>query len=282
MWWALKSPSLFYELPSYPHTYLVQQGILGEDPQVYKSTLSKWDQDPSELHEFIGQGIKRLGIYFERLIACFVHFHPDFELVLQNHKVQEPKRTIGELDLVYKYLPENRLVHLEIAVKFYLGHGELEQWSNWYGPNPIDRLDLKMDKLLNKQSLMSQHPSLISLWSDLGFNQPESHILLKGCLYYPEEAYESGSSQPKFISTDHLQRPWKDVSSVERENTWYILPRLSWIGNVASIGDDYDLLRMQDGLQKPLQVVRFGERGGLVDRMFLVPHKWKRKISEGI
>ena len=85
---------------------------------------------------------------------------PSFRLTARNLPIMRDRRTLGELDFVYYCQHRQRHVHLETAVKFYLGVPAAHKlqwtaqqqpalsWSQWLGPGCKDRLDLKLLKML--------------------------------------------------------------------------------------------------------------------------------------
>ena len=68
--------------------------------------------------------------------------------------VQLGKRTAGEIDLLVERAGE--VLHLELAVKFYLSTSGSAQWDTWVGVDPVDRLDIKLDKFKTQIALGAQ------------------------------------------------------------------------------------------------------------------------------
>ena len=143
--------------------------------------LRQLDRAPSPLLSFLGQRSGgRLGLYFEALWHFFLARDPDVELLAHNLPVKDATRTIGEFDLLYRDLPRERCVHLELAVKYYLGAPGSDQWI---GPNQADRLDLKLDRLLQHQTRLGQHPAARPQLERLGIDGLERHWVLSGALF---------------------------------------------------------------------------------------------------
>ena len=100
--------------------------------------------------------------------------------------VKNQKQTIGELDYLIE-LP-NRVLHLEVAVKFYAGIGTpaKNQKSAWVGLSRKDRLDLKINHLKTHQLTMSQTPLGLQSIADEGLAKPDSSLgLIFGYLIDP-------------------------------------------------------------------------------------------------
>ena len=145
--------------------------------------LAALDGDPRVLLEFLAKKpVKRLGIYSEQLWHFFLEQDPDVTLVAHNLAVRDQGRTLGEFDVIYWCHHRRCHIHLELAVKFYLGwrqhtrHEVASQWREWLGPSSSDRLDLKLDQLLQRQIRLRQHPVSRPPLSALGLAQltPES------------------------------------------------------------------------------------------------------------
>ena len=104
-----------------------------------------------------GPSNRRLGHRFETCVSAWFQYHPEWYIKAANHVVQLGKRTAGEIDLLVERAGE--ILHLELAVKFYLGTSGSAQWDTWVGVDPVDRLDLKLDKF-KKQVALSAQPEV--------------------------------------------------------------------------------------------------------------------------
>jgi hypothetical protein len=157
--------------------------------QAYEDTLP-WlkmlDQDPAGLQELLAeQKDRRLGKYFETLWLYWFSHHPRYQVIENNLQIIIDGKTLGEMDLIVFDKLRKNTIHWELAVKFYLGVSDTRDVSHWYGPNLNDRLQLKLQSLLDKQSVISQR-SQVSQWlqqQDLLID--ECAVILKGRLYYP-------------------------------------------------------------------------------------------------
>ena len=152
--------------------------------------LNELDRKPSALLEHLASKPgKRLGIYFERLWHFFLEQDPDTELVAHNLAVRDHGRTLGEFDIIYWCHQRQRHCHLELAVKFYLGkrqHTSVEtrsHWQEWLGPNSRDKLNLKLDQLLQRQIRLGEHPVARECLAALGVFDPVPEISIKGYLF---------------------------------------------------------------------------------------------------
>lgn len=107
--------------------------------------------------------------------------------------VRQSGRTLGELDFVFQ-TQDGGWEHWEVAYKLYLYHppspGCAPALSDFIGPNKIDRLDLKVDRMLNHQLPLVHTPEAIdAIRSHLpGFDPTRlrSRAWLKGRIFLPE------------------------------------------------------------------------------------------------
>ena len=83
-----------------------------------------------------------------------------------------------------------------MAVKFYLGVGDTREMSNWHGPNLRDRLDIKVDHLSHKQSMIGDNPRVMQWLQQQRIIIDQCAVILKGRLYYPWETIEYLYQQP--------------------------------------------------------------------------------------
>ena len=159
----------------------------------------------------------RLGIQFERLWQCALAHLRGYELLASNLQVQGPATTLGEFDLIVRH--ENTLEHWELAVKFYLGTGDTTRESAWFGPNPTDRLDLKLQRLLSHQMALTTTPAGQSLLkTQFGTSNAEVKGVVKGRLFHPFTAWlDAHWRYPEAITADHLRGWWlTDADFIER------------------------------------------------------------------
>ncbi|MCB1662541.1 MAG: DUF1853 family protein [Pseudomonadales bacterium] len=199
--------------------------------------LYKWlttDKHKERLSQYLTESKPtRLGVYFEILWRYFLEQHPSFELVSHNLPVRNNGQTLGEFDFIYYCRQRQRYIHLETAVKFYLGRQGNSQtpssWAQWIGPGCKDRLDIKLAHMLGKQSQLSLTPEGAELISVLSITNLRPEICLKGYFFYPLEA---NCAAPKQCATTHLRGYWLKRSQLEflpPMGLWKILDKPSWL-----------------------------------------------------
>ncbi|ENM5827111.1 DUF1853 family protein [Vibrio metoecus] len=122
------------------------------------------------------QGNPRLGFLYQHLCGQLFTATPFYTAVSEEIQLVNEGKTLGSIDFLAKNRKTEHYEHWEVAIKFYLLHQGL-----WYGPNPEDRLDIKLDHMLNQQLPLSQNPLFLEkhpLWA--GASQ---HLLMQGRLY---------------------------------------------------------------------------------------------------
>jgi hypothetical protein len=121
--WALSSPALMHASGTPCKWY-----DDGWYRQVYRESadwLCGLEQSPAALADIIRQDKdRRLGRYFELLWAFWFEHSDRFDIIGQNIQIEHEGRTAGELDLVVHEHATGKNIHIELAVKFYLGLGD--------------------------------------------------------------------------------------------------------------------------------------------------------------
>lgn len=227
--WACFTPALLH----------LQQADLGTAAFPLTGGRSAWlqalDRDPAPLREWLQQRpATRLGVYFERLWQFFLHSDRDTELIASNLPVRSGGRTLGEFDCLYWCHQRQRAVHLELAVKFYLGLATAKPsagYSNgcdWIGPNTVDRLDRKLQRLLQHQTQLSQQPAAQPVLAALHAEKPLREARVAGCLFSPSAA---ALPPPRGYNTALPLCRWLPLGEWRAEcgGDWQIIPRLQWL-----------------------------------------------------
>lgn len=216
--WAIHSPPLmagvFNEVTWWNYDFCQQEY------QACLPILQQLDQNPTPLQQHVNQTKSpRLGHYFEALISYWLIISPNFECLFKQQQIFQEKQTIGELDFIVKDKRTQQVIHLEVAVKFYLGFDDVQQIHNWHGANRKDRLDLKFKHLSDKQTqLAKQHPELMPIEID------QSACLVKGRLFYPPNTQPETS----FTTINHLYGHWYYANQTSEKNGVY-LEKSNWL-----------------------------------------------------
>ncbi len=121
------------------------------------------------------EGNPRLGFIYQTLCSRLFAGSEQFKLLAEEIQINQDGKTVGAIDFIVENM-NGRKQHWEVAIKFYLLHGQI-----WYGPNQQDRLDKKLTHMLNHQLPMSSHPQFIGKFPE--WQSVEQRLLMQGRLY---------------------------------------------------------------------------------------------------
>jgi len=205
--------------------------------------LSALDRTPLPLHDYIAaRPTRRLGHYFESLIAFWLTHRPDTQLIATNLQVQNEQRTLGEYDFLFLDAGA-AICHWETAVKFYLQLEPLAEQHSFIGPGTRDRLDLKLDRVFQHQLLLGQSQAGLQALPR-GIRLDKAQAFIKGYLFYHASA--PGKFAVNGVSAAHLSGWWvrhtrESLPQASADSRWIIQPRLRWLAP-ARLPDDADVM----------------------------------------
>jgi len=280
--WALSSPPIL----RYQNTgcQWFSETWYQDQYRLIEGRLRQLDRNPAQLESLLAaQKDQRLGNYFETLWSYALHLHPRYELIERNLQIHDGERTIGELDFIVLDKSSGRYAHWELAIKFYLGIGNTVRQDAWHGPGKKDRLDLKVDHLLNRQTSLSRHPVAQAMLERRGIDIEECAVVLKGRLFYPFE--RSGPEYfPVSATKAHLAGHWLTRTQFQQtyvsDERFEPLIRSGWMSRNPTDAELHlyavdELLELVDqGLYRlPLLVTRL-KNNHEIERLFVVDNNW--------
>lgn len=231
--WALCAPPLF-TASDRAEVGVCHCGLSPADTEAaIRARLQGWARPDSPfLQQIKGQTFHRLGAYFEALLAGWLQHHPDYELLVQGEAIREGNRTVGEVDFLYWEKTSGQLIHLEVAVKYYLSQSGQSAWEDWVGPNPSDRLARKWPRMQQHQATLLRQPAGQAWLAARGLPTPEARVLIKGCFF--SHAAMPGRVIPDRAYAKHIQGGWLRQHEAQTQLTrlsrhWQHLPRLAWL-----------------------------------------------------
>lgn len=191
---------------------------LAEDARL-ASWLDDLEAAPTPLEACAGDAlVGRMGLYHERLWQFLLANAPGTELLAHNLRIHRGKQTLGELDLLYRRRGESTPIHLEVAIKYYLGlmegPGEADDQARWIGPGGADSLAGKRQHLHHHQLRLSDLPETREALCDLlgsdatGAGQTlniSRQLAIPGVLFYP---WRRSLPPPREARPDHLRGTW--------------------------------------------------------------------------
>lgn len=245
------------------------------------------DRAPASLHAYLAaQHCSRLGRYAEKLMAFY--FQHMGILVAHGVQVRAAKNdTVGEFDFLLRH--GAALVHWEFATKFYLleSSGAGLHADYFVGPNLADTLGAKMQKILDRQLALAQHPA-----AQIHLPQPvaSAQALVKGWLFYHDD--DPPPIQSLGVSDTHCRGFWcvpGELDAIPGER-YVVLPRLSWLApakvDVLQTLNRQSLLAMlaahfaRDTMPVLVAVVdRQGDHAIETSRGFFVPDDWRTRAG---
>lgn len=263
-WCVYGAPLLNDAAPHLCHTPADWLASLYDHPAQW---LAQLDREPQALQAWLSRRTtRRLGHYFEQLLGFWFQHADHVELVASNQALQGDAGTLGEFDFLLREAACEALTHLEVAVKFYLGIGELSQQVAWVGPGLKDRLDRKRARLLRHQT-------------QLGLRHRERHgmaierarLLVKGRLFYPPAGTTASAD---WLATGHECGFWQTRKDfAERDGDWQELPRSCWLGR--NLPDAEQRARQQSSPADAAFMVNVADPAR--QPLFVVPDDWPQQ-----
>lgn len=238
--WVVNSPSLM---------------ALTSQESVPQRPLKISDIDQDHLNSYlasprkrrVGPRERRVGRYFERLVVYWLRFILRCEVVDQSLQLREGKRTVGEIDLLFRD-ELGRLNHWELACKFYLQLNFNDATAiDYVGPNANDTLRKKAERLLHHQLPLGVRcfPEIV-----------RSEAFVKGRIFYHWQT-DTEVTLPEELAADHLRGSWLRIGEVAellrtRRHRYRILRKPHWLAEEYANPNDDDLLSA-DGLAQFLE-----------------------------
>jgi len=238
--WVVGSPPLLNNSPKISSVNFIKTDFFNNQLLKFSEYLKDLDKNPSKLNDFLSVNNTRLiGKYFEKLVEFWLLGRKDIKLIGSNIQIINMNKTLGEFDFIYKDLVTNRIIHLEVAGKFYLAEKNNSEWSNFIGPNGIDNLKSKLEKMQNDQIPLSKNDIAKRALSKLGITTGLiSKVILKGYLFYHLKYFEKDNfAVPYYAEPSHLKGWWLRENEIELlENflgkQWIVVPRKNWVSRV--------------------------------------------------
>lgn len=149
----------------------------------------------------------RLGFYYENILNyILINLSLPIE-IKRNIQVRSKTNTLGEYDFLVR-LNDTDTYHIECAVKFYLCTGDGSRLDQYEGPNRRDRLDLKWNKMRNKQIRLSKTTDGYKTAKHLNLVPNHTLILIQGYLFYPFTTPPCPQHLHPSINPNHQQGWW--------------------------------------------------------------------------
>ena len=224
--WLIAGPPLM--APGTPGLALPPADRLKRMVDDARPWLADLDRRPDELEHWMGRHHSpRLGHHAEALMEFWLRRAPGIRFITGRQTITESGRTLGDLDLLFEDDVRGTRVHWELAVKFFLCATSSPEWPEWIGPDPRDRLDLKLRRIIDHQLPLGGHPLATH-----GASGPvKSEAFLRGWLFTPfgSSGPAPTGSAPGYGHGWWLRHGERDVPAGSRASRFAVLPRLAWM-----------------------------------------------------
>ncbi len=246
--WVLNTPSLL--APS-PH--------LWQPPKLDDIDFSMiWQQ----LDNLVKYRSSKLGHYFEALATAIVLADPRYQLLGNALIIEHEHKTIGEVDLLMRDQKTEDIIHLELALKFYLGvPGDGDPVTRFIGAGLHDFLHQKLNRLYHHQMVLPNLAKQLNAWPEQ-LPYPDKHLLwIPGRLYIPEglhldEMSYEVSGTPWHLNPHCTHSIWTTEND-SRYNTAQPLQKADWLAGRSIHESELELPAqfLMSGQQEPVYVV---------------------------
>lgn len=247
---------------------------------------------------------RRLGARFEALWRYFFDHHSFYQVLAANLQINVNGRTLGALDFLLEDGFSQHIIHLELAVKFYLyfppsGPVDSVDLSQWIGPNPDDNLQLKLDHLRYHQLPLSEDPVVEAVLKGKGLPLPHRRAaMVKGYLFLPwgDEAQIPNLEEAADIQRGCLRGWWLYdhqlwlLEDRYGQCQWGSLEKHQWLDpmppllfNFKEINDrvaEHFSSANAFGMPQPLMLAAgdAADRDHCCERFFVMPPSWPYSI----
>lgn len=176
---------------------------------------------------------KLFGKRIEELFCQNILAANFYDVILNGKQIDSNGRTIGELDFLLKDKINNKVIHVELAYKFYLFDPELDknELNCWVGPNKNDFLHLKRDKILKKQLPLLSHSETKKILKRKGISidKIEQRVCFIGKLYTPlGSSFEFKKINSKCIDGFWISSDNFNENKKFKNYKYYIPNKLNW------------------------------------------------------
>ncbi|MDW5378148.1 DUF1853 family protein [Halomonas sp. HP20-15] len=295
--WLLDAPDML--VTAYPgRPTLTELGLA--DPDRKTAWLDALEDKPGGLEKALDtRRAGRLGLYHEALWHFLLTHAPGTRLLGANLAVHDSRgMTLGEFDLLYASTDDAAPIHLELAIKYYLGltdgPGPRHDAARWIGPGCADSLAIKWQRALAHQLPLAHRPEAAATLERFSMASPgrplEQRLAILGVLFQPWRG--DASPLPPGIHADALlgewlyHRDWPDFCATlgnPESLRGAFLDKPHWLAPPpdSALLPLTALSRQLDAHFAARQVPRqllLHEAGGTYRRLFVVADDWPRAI----
>lgn len=222
---------------------------------------------------------QKLGHLYEDALTCLLERSGRVELLGSRVQVMHAEgRTLGEFDFLLLDLERARVVHLELAVKFYLAVRGGGFWR-FPGPDARDDWQRKLARMRTHQLQLARSVEGRALIQErYGAEIVDVQQLIYGCLFWPM-SFEGQRLLPEAIAQDARMGRWLYLSEwelyFESVSEVLLIPKALWPVELGA--ESVDLLesvsiyQIQAMAQERCVLFTLSDS---LEPVFLVPDSW--------
>lgn len=225
-----------------------------------------------------------LGRYFEKLIHFILKNAPDIEIILYNTAIQDEKKTLGEIDLLFYNKKSDVFKHWEVAFKYYLCTENALSLKDFVGPKKQDSLLRKLKHVSDKQLPLGSHKKILDSVQQISKKNStilQSELLLLGMLFYagfkePKKFFRSNDLNPQ-----HLHGWWlreneiSELKTAKETSHWVINDRRNWNQSCRfAFADENEPLSLDEFFKVVTSHFLISEQELLIQEVELISKTW--------
>lgn len=172
---------------------------------------------------------QKLGHLYEDALAILLETSPRCDLLARSIQLQKDRHTtLGELDFLVRDTMEDRLIHIELATKFYLAV-EGAEGLLLPGPDARDNYFRKLQRLRDHQLVLVEKYGqfLPEAFQKL---EVKTEQLVYGCLF--DHVRAEALARPEFVRSDCRRGRWLHLDELGRyfskEARFEKVPKALW------------------------------------------------------
>ncbi len=172
----------------------------------------------------------RLGQLAEKIVSELIKASTNYKVLYENTQVIEAKKTIGEIDFIIEQINTKKLIHVELAYKFYLFDPSLSSMplNNWIGPNRNDSLKEKLEKLKRKQFPLLHHNATKSKFNTIQIDEVSQALCLLVSLFVPYECKANFNPIYQQAMKGYYLNFETFIKLDNPAKTYYLPPKVEW------------------------------------------------------
>ncbi len=197
-----------------------------------------------------------LGKQAEACFEIYLKHSKKYKLLVSNIQINSVHSTLGELDYIIRDINTQKILHIELACKFYLydkNAGILEE-EKWLGPNRKDRLYDKLEKVKTKQFPLLYAPETIQKLGHYNIHVPIwQQLCLKAFLFLPKKLNSSTFSENYRNCIVGYWIRLKDFEE-EEQNYYYTIPtKKEWLLPPNSLKNWLSFAKVKQAIETQIQ-----------------------------